>query len=194
MQSLKVNLVRLLNSTKLIRPLILATLLSLLAGTTGCRTLASLGLPVGGAQHKILDPAKEISQAPARSLQVPTESTKAPLDVFAIEVGDTILIETTNFDATVQLPGDQIVKPDGYISLGECGRLMVMNKTIDQIQAEAQLLVDAHVRQRLEIAFEVKRRQQQDQRERERLKNAKSKSDDEIGDNLADLDLDSEVD
>lgn len=188
--------VRFLNSTKLLHPLILAALLSVLAGTTGCRTLASLGLPVGGAQHKILDPAKEISQAPARSIQAPTESTKAPLDVFAIEVGDTILIETTNFDATLQLPGDQIVKPDGYISLGECGRLMVMNKMIDQIQAEAQLLVDDHVRQELEIAFEVKRRQRQDQRKRERQDNAKfeSESANESDDDLADLDLDAEVD
>ena len=168
----------------------------MLAGTTGCRTLASLGLPIGGAQHEILDPAKEISQAPARSIQAPTESAKAPLDVFAIEVGDTILIETTNFDATVQLPGDQIVKPDGYISLGECGRLMVMDKTIDQIQAEAQLLVDDHIRQELEVAFEVKRRQRQDQRERERQENAKfeSKSANETGEDLADLDLDAEVD
>lgn len=189
---------RYLNSAKSLRPLLLAALLSLLAGTTGCRTLASLGLPVGGAQHKILDPAKEISQAPTRSIQAPTESTKAPLDNFVIEVGDTVLIETTNFDATVQLPGDQIVKPDGYISLGECGRLMVMNKTIEQIQAEAQLLVDDHVRQKLEVAFEVKRRQRQDQRERERLKNAKLESeaeaDDQLDDDLADLDLDAEVD
>ena len=173
----------------------LAALLSLLAGTTGCRTLASLGVPVGGAQHKILDSAKEISQAPDRSIQAPTESTKAPLQVFPIEIGDTILIETTNFDATVQLPGDQIVKPDGYVSLGECGRLMVMNKTIEQIQAEAQLLVDDHVRQELEVAFEVKRRQRQDQRERERLKNAKLESDsDELDTDLADLDLDAEID
>jgi len=174
---------------------VLAALLSLLAGTTGCRTLASLGVPVGGAQHKILDSAKEISQAPDRSIQAPTESSKAPLEVFPIEIGDTILIETTNFDASVQLPGDQIVKPDGYISLGECGRLMVMNKTIEQIQAEAQLLVDDHVRQELEVAFEVKRRQRQDQRERERLKNAKLESDsDELDTDLADLDLDAEID
>jgi len=188
--------VRFLNSTKMLRPLILVALLPLLAGTTGCRTLASLGLPVGGTQHKILDPAKEISQAPARSIQVPTESTKAPLEVLPIEIGDTVLIETTNFDATIQLPGDQIVKPDGYISLGECGRLMVMNKTIDQIQAEAQLLVDDHVRHELEVAFEVKRRQRQDQREHERQKNAKSNvdSNDELDTDLADLDLDAEID
>ena len=70
-----------------------------------------------------------------------------------------------------------------------------MNKTIEQIQAEAQLLVDDHVRQELEVAFEVKRRQRQDQRERERLKNAKLESDsDELDTDLADLDLDAEID
>ena len=151
----------------------LVALVSLITLATGCNTLSSLGIG-SSTQNKILDSAKEISEAPSRSIQMPTESTKAPLDVYIIEIGDTILLEATNFDATVQLPGDQVVKPDGYISLGECGRLMVMNKTIEQVQVESQLLVDQHTRRKLEITFEVKRRQRQAERERERVKNLKT--------------------
>ena len=143
-------------------------MLSLVVSATGCNTLASLGLG-SSSRNKILDPAKEISQAPGLSIQAPTESTKAPLDVYIIEIGDTVLVEATDFDATVQLPGDQVVKPDGYISLGESGRLMVMNKTIEQIKAEAQMQIDQHVRRELEIEYEVKRRQRQEESSRERL-------------------------
>ena len=138
----------------------------------------------GSTQNKILDPTKEISQAPSRSIQAPTESTKAPLDIYIIEIADTILIEATDFDATVQLPGDQVVKPDGYISLGESGRLMVMNKTIDQVQAEAQMQIDQHVRRELEIEYEVKRRQRQEERDRERLKRQRSGEKDTDDDDL----------
>ena len=144
-------------------------MLSVVVCATGCNTLSSLGLG-GSTRNKILDPTKEISQAPGRSIQAPTESTKAPLNIYIIEIGDTILLEVANFDATVQLPGDQVVKPDGYISLGESGRLMVMNKTIDQVQAEAQMQIDDHVRRSMEIEFEVKRQQRLAERERERLR------------------------
>ena len=151
-------------------------MLSLLACATGCNTLASLGLG-GSTRNQILEPAKEISQAPGRSIQTPTESTKAPLDVYIIEIGDTILIEATDFDATVQLPGDQVVKPDGYISMGESGRLLVINKTIEQVESEAQMQIDEHVRRKLEIEFELKRRQRQAERERERSRAAQSGED-----------------
>ena len=171
--------------------LTLAALLSVLAIASGCNTLSSLGLG-GSTQNKILEPAKNISQAPARSIQTATESTKAPLDVYIIEIGDTILLEATDFDATVQLPGDQIVKPDGYISLGECGRLMVMNKTIEQINLEAQMQIDQHIRRELEVQFEVARRQRQSQRLRERMRSERASGGDEDDDDIdvaADLEL-----
>ena len=164
-------------------------MLSLVVCSTGCNTLSSLGFG-GSTQNKILDPAKDISQAPGLSIQAPTESTKSPLDVYIIEIGDTILLEATNFDATVQLPGDQVVKPDGFISLGECGRLMVMNKTIEMVQAEAQAQIDQHVRTELAIEFEVKRRQRQAERQRERLLAKRSGDDVEDEDAVAeDLEL-----
>ena len=161
--------VRYLSSTSVLHTLTLAAVLSLVACVTGCNTLSSFGLG-GSSQNKILKPAKEISQAPGRSIQAPTEATKAPLGVYIIEIGDTILIEASDFDATVQLPGDQVVKPDGYISLGESGRLLVMNKTIEQVKTEAQIQIDQHVRQKIEVQYELKRRQRQAERDRERSK------------------------
>jgi len=168
-------------------------MLLLAACATGCNTLSSLGLG-GSSQNKILKPAKKISQAPSRSIQAPTEASKAPLDVYLIDIGDTILLEATDFDTTVQLPGDQVVKPDGYISLGECGRLMVMNKSIEHVRAEAQMQVDDHVRRELEIDFEIDRRQRQAERERERLESEREDAGDADESVVADLELGAEDD
>lgn len=164
------------------------TLIFLAVTFTGCNTLSSLGLPLGGSRHPILKSAKQISQTPELSIQAPTELGKVPLDVYIVEIGDTILIEATNFDATIRLPGDQVVQPDGFVSLGECGRLMAMNKTVEQIRDEAQVLIDQHLRQDLEVAFEIERRQ--------RMREAASRdSDDSDSDSDEDdLELNSNID
>ncbi len=118
----------------------------------GCNTLSSLGLPVGGNQNALISPAKAISEAPGESLLLPRELAKETLPGYFIEVGDTILIEPVKFDATIRLAGDQVVKPDGFISLGEFGRLYAANKSIEQIQTEAQSMIDAQLRQELQSA------------------------------------------
>lgn len=186
--SLKVKTVRPFSSKNSGHLSVLVALLSLVVFASGCNTLSSLGFG-GSSQNKILKPAREISEAPSRSIQAPTEGNKAPLDVYIIDIGDTILLEATDFDTTVQLPGDQVVKPDGYISLGECGRLMVMNKSIEQVEAEAQLQIDDHVRRELEIEFEIDRRQRQAERERERLESEPEDADDAAATAVADLEL-----
>lgn len=129
------------------------TLLSLLFFSAGCTTLSSLGLPFGGTSNKLLDPAEEISEAPGNSLLIPKELAKQPLDTYIIEMGDTLLIEPVKFDATIRLPGDQVVKPDGYISLGEFGRLFVVDKSIEQVQLEAEAIVESHLRKDLERQY-----------------------------------------
>lgn len=134
-------------------------LLTFLLSFAGCSTLASLGLPFGSSRNEILRSAKTISQAPGQSLMLPTEMTKQPLDIYIIEIGDTLLLETVSFDATIRLPGDQVVKPDGTVSLGECGQIQVMNKTVEQVRLEAQTKVDDYLRRDLEIQFEAEKRQ-----------------------------------
>lgn len=155
------------NSSKLDprRLICVAVILLSLASTTGCSTLASLGLPFGSVAHPILDRAKEISEAPGQALQLPRELETQPLDQYLVEIGDTIFIETVSFDATIRLPGDQVVKPDGTISIGEYGSLMVVKKTIEQIELEIQSTIDAKTRQQLEDEFAQE--QQRDRQSRE---------------------------
>ena len=117
---------------------------------SGCNTLASLGLPVGKSSNNLMEAAKSISEAPGSSIALPTELAEQPLPECVISVGDTVLIEPVSFESTIRLAGDQIVKPNGMISLGEFGEFSVVGKSIEQLKLEIQALVDAQVRQRME--------------------------------------------
>lgn len=119
--------------------------------------MSSLGLPFGGTGNEIIDPAKSISEAPGDVLAMPRELATAPLPVYIIEIGDTILIEPVKFDATIRLPGDQIVKPDGFISLGEFGRIYAHGKTVEQVEEESQAQVNEHLRLDLDRAYQSER-------------------------------------
>lgn len=138
-----------------------ATLLLCFATLTGCSTLASIGLPVGSSANHIISSAKRISDAPGRALPMPSELTKQPLDVYMVEIGDTLFVEPVSFDATIRLPGDQVVKPDGRIALGEFGLIEAANKTVDQIQSDIQALIDERIRQELEFEFQEELRIEQ---------------------------------
>lgn len=82
----------------------------------------------------------------------------APLDSLAVEVGDTVSVEPVSFDATIRLPGDQTVKPDGRISLGEFGPFQASGKSIEQLQVEIQSLIDSAISSRLEQEFAIQQR------------------------------------
>ncbi len=120
---------------------------------SGCSTLSSLGLPVAASTNQMIDSAKHISEAPGQALQLPTELTQQPLANYFVEVGDTVFVEAVSFDANIRLPGDQIVKPDGSISIGEFGNFNAANKTTEQIQLEIQALINSKVRSALEQEF-----------------------------------------
>lgn len=142
--------------------------IGLVITATGCNTLSSFGLPFGASTNKLLKPAKAISDAPGRSLLLPKELALAPLDVYFVDIGDSILIEPVKFDATIRLPGDQTVQPDGHISLGEFGRVQVAHKTIEQIETEVQAKIDEQLRRDLNIDYEIERRERVEQREFEK--------------------------
>ena len=127
----------------------------------GCNTLSSFGLPFGGSGNKLLDTTEAIAEAEGYSIATPKELLKQPLPNYVIEIGDTVLIEAVKFDASIRLPGDQVIKPDGHVSLGEFGEYMAHGKTIEQIGVEVQNMIDAKIRTDLEIAFEIERRQRE---------------------------------
>lgn len=130
-----------------------ACLALLLVVSTGCSTLSSLGIPVGASSNRLLPRAKEISNAPGQALLVQKELAITPLDTYTVEIADTVSVEPVSFDATIRLPGDQVVKPDGTISLGEFGRYHANGKTVEQMQLEIQAQIDEQLRSNLEIEF-----------------------------------------
>jgi polysaccharide export outer membrane protein len=125
----------------------------LIAVSAGCSTLSSLGIPVGSPSNRLLKRAKEISEAPGQSLLVQKELAITPLDGYTIEISDTVSVEPVSFDATIRLPGDQVVKPDGTISLGEFGSYQANGKSVELMQLEIQAQIDELIRTQMEVEF-----------------------------------------
>ena len=121
--------------------------------TLGCSTLSSLGIPVGAPRNRLLTSAKEISELPGQSILTQKELAIAPLPNYTVEISDTISVEPVSFDASIRLPGDQVVKPDGMISLGEFGNYMATGKTVEIIEAEVQAQIDQQIRSEMESEF-----------------------------------------
>jgi polysaccharide export outer membrane protein len=111
---------------------------------SGCSTLSSLGLPFGGYNHRMLETAEDIANDKLYPAALPSELSKTVLDRYILEPGDSILIEAADFDSPARFPGDQIIRPDGTISLGKYGDMMVAGRTIPDIRQEIQGIVDRY--------------------------------------------------
>src|SRR5262249_54483892 len=69
------------------------------------------------------------------------ELSKQPAGPHVIEPGDVLLVQPAGVGSPVRLPGDQVVLPDGTIDLGLLGRPCVAGKTVEQVEAEVNALV-----------------------------------------------------
>jgi polysaccharide export outer membrane protein len=107
----------------------------------GCAT-SSRGLPFNTATHRLLDMTKQLRSAFTEPQPLPRELDKGVLPGYYVEPGDTLLVQPANLDSPVHLPGDQTVLPDGRIELGPYGRMMVVNKTPEEIEREVQTLIE----------------------------------------------------
>ena len=116
---------------------------------------------------------------------MPNEITKQPLATYLVEIGDSIFVEPVSFDATIRLPGDQIVRPDGTVSIGEFGTYQAAQKTISQIKTDIQSIIDNHIRSDLESEY-------QEERQREYLETSNSSAPRPEFENSSDLDDDDE--
>jgi polysaccharide biosynthesis/export protein len=118
--------------------LLVGILMVLLSGS-GCSTLSSLGLPLAVGPHRMLRVTQQMHKAAAHPAPWPRELAKDVLPQYLIEPGDLLLVEATDFDSPVRLPGgDQIVQPDGTIDLGRYGRVFAAGKSIDEVQDEVR--------------------------------------------------------
>ena len=105
---------------------------------TGCRTAASMGLPVSAGGHQLLSHASDLRQNTGHPTNVPTELAKLTLPAHRVEAGDVLVIEPNDFNSPVRLSSDQTVQQDGTIELGTYGRLQVAGLSAEQIQSQVQ--------------------------------------------------------
>jgi polysaccharide export outer membrane protein len=114
---------------------LIATLLA-----AGCTTGRLSLFPQG---QRLTRQAKALRAAQPVAVAFPRELDKSVTAPLVVEPGDVLLVTPVNLDSPARLPGDQPVLPDGTINLGQYGRLQVAGKTVEQIQAEIQPLVEA---------------------------------------------------
>ncbi len=119
---------------------------------TGCRTAASLGLPVAPSSHALLPHATDMRQSGHRS-GIPTELNKNPLPPHRVAAGDVLVIEPNDFNSPIRLQSDQTVQQDGAIELGDYGRVMVMGLTVEEIQQNVQARVAAREMEKRQSQF-----------------------------------------
>jgi protein involved in polysaccharide export with SLBB domain len=116
--------------------------LSLLFFASGCAGGAGR-LPINTPTHRMLAVTEMLRAANTQPLPLPRELDKGVLPAYYVEPGDTLSVQPANFDSPVRLPTDQVVLPDGNIELGRYGRLQVVGKTPQQIEAEVQQIIHA---------------------------------------------------
>jgi protein involved in polysaccharide export with SLBB domain len=123
------------------------------AGQTGCSLLG-----IQPPRYKLMEEAKAFRNS-AYPPPGPRELAKQPLAPYVVEPGDSLLVQATDLDATIRLPGDQPILPDGTIELGKYGRPVVAGRTVPEVEQEVQRLVNAAEKQSVGISVRLIGRQ-----------------------------------
>jgi protein involved in polysaccharide export with SLBB domain len=123
-----------------VRGLVLAALL-----LTGC-SAGSTTYTLFPESHRLIEAAKAVRQTSTEPLPVPRELDKRVAPPYTVEPGDVLLVQPSDLESPVRIPGDQPVLPDGSIQLGKYGRLVVAGKTVEEIQTAVQALVQAQTK------------------------------------------------
>jgi protein involved in polysaccharide export with SLBB domain len=99
-------------------------------------------------QRETLSPsAKDLLAASGpHPLPIPRELDLRVLPAYIVEPGDVLIVQPADLDAPIQLPGDQAVGPDGTISLGRYGQVVVAGLTIPQIEQVVRSVIQAQVK------------------------------------------------
>lgn len=116
----------------------LVALAAVALAQTGCSTLGFTP-----PRYRLIEEAEAFRDAAAPPPLLPRELAKTPLAEYVLEPGDTLLIQTADFDSPVRIAADQPVLPDGTIELGVYGRPVVAGMTTPQVEAQVAQLVRA---------------------------------------------------
>lgn len=131
------------------RTILSPTLPLLLCAAAGCSTAASLGLPVSAGSHRLMGASNLQRESQGRPLNAPRELAMTVQQPHRVEAGDVMVIEASDFNSSVRLPGDQTVQADGTIELGAYGSLSVAGMTVMDVQQNVQALISTKEASRL---------------------------------------------
>ncbi len=107
----------------------------LLLFAPGCNTgPGSKGFTLFPEGHPLTPTAKAMRWANVGVRETPRELEKQPLPTYIVEPGDVLLVQPADLDSPVRLPADQPVLPDGTINLGKYGHILVVGKTVPEIE------------------------------------------------------------
>ncbi|HEX4591552.1 MAG TPA: polysaccharide biosynthesis/export family protein, partial [Gemmataceae bacterium] len=108
----------------------------------GCSALNPASFRNGDV-GKLLPEAKAFKNSVPMPPPVPRELDKTVLTAYVVEPGDILLVQPVNLDSPARMPSDQTILPDGKIDLGAYGRVLVAGKTVEQVEAQVQAIVQA---------------------------------------------------
>lgn len=122
-------------------------------GQSGCSLLG-----IQPPRYKLSEEAKAFRNS-AYPPAGPRELAKQPLAPYVVEPGDSLLVQVTDLDSPIRLPGDQPILPDGTIELGKFGRPVVAGKTVPEVEQEVQRLVNAGLKEPVGVTVRLIGRQ-----------------------------------
>src|SRR5262245_32861028 len=70
------------------------------------------------ASNTLMDSTYAVRQPVLPPAPVPREMDQRVLAPYTVEPGDSVIVYPADLDSPVRLPGDQVIMPDGTISLG----------------------------------------------------------------------------
>jgi polysaccharide export outer membrane protein len=86
------------------------------------------------ASNTLMDSTYAVRQPVQPPPPVPRELDQRVLSPYTVEPGDSVIVHPADLDSPVRLPGDQVIMPDGTISLGRFGEVIVAGKTVRDIE------------------------------------------------------------
>jgi polysaccharide biosynthesis/export protein len=144
---------------RLRRYVVIAAIVLGISTFAGCSTTGLGRLTGNSGAHKQIDTARALRSQATEPQPLPRELDKHVSPPITVEPGDVVLVVPTDADSPVRLPGDQPILPDGTITLGRYGRLVIAGKTLDEIEALARALIEAKSKENVAVSARLVSRQ-----------------------------------
>jgi polysaccharide biosynthesis/export protein len=126
---------------------------------SGC-SATSLGRLTGSTSpQKLTETARALREQATEPQPLPRELDKSLSPPVTVEPGDVVLVLPADLDSPIRLPGDQAVLPDGTITLGRYGRVVVGGKTLDELEAAVREHIEAKTKESVPISARLVSRQ-----------------------------------